>query len=311
VDEAARGPLRLDRLVLLPNDAMRARRCPRAIAALWVWDAALGAVLAWPIVALVRATYGTHPRADAVLWDSGGFALLDLLVRRLPSLSALTSHAAALLLFTLVLGLVPSGAVLVCVGFTTENRRPPSIRSATQAGVVAFLPFAILLATTLALQACIALATVTGASLADEGLQPSLGDALADAVALSVIVIGAVFAAFAGVLEDMARAAVIRFGVGAGEGLRAALRALARRPVVLFWSWAWRGLASVAPIAFGGLLAARLGGRGGTALAVLFAIHQLVVGVRASLRVSWLARAMRAVDAESVASLRPRERAID
>jgi hypothetical protein len=36
--------------------------------------------------------------------------------------------------------------------------------------------------------------------------------------------------------------------------------------------------------------------RGGAALFVLFALHQLMIGVRVALHASWLAKALRAVD---------------
>jgi hypothetical protein len=51
------------------------------------------------------------------------------------------------------------------------------------------------------------------------------------------------------------------------------------------------------PLVFGALLSNRIGGRGGAALVTLFVLHQLVVGARVALRASWMARAMRAVDA--------------
>jgi len=66
--------------------------------------------------------------------------------------------------------------------------------------------------------------------------------------------------------------------------------------VSLWWSWAWRMLASVAPVLTGAAVAERLGGRGGVALVVLFALHQCVVVVHVGLRASWLAKALRAVD---------------
>ena len=56
-------------------------------------------------------------------------------------------------------------------------------------------------------------------------------------------------------------------------------------------------LASLAPIFAAAWVAGRLGGRGGLALLVVFALHQLGVAARVALRTSWLARALRAVDA--------------
>jgi hypothetical protein len=49
-------------------------------------------------------------------------------------------------------------------------------------------------------------------------------------------------------------------------------------------------------MAMGALVAERIGGRGGATLFVLFALHQLVIGVRVAMHASWLAKALRAVD---------------
>jgi len=286
-------------LRLLPNHAMRARRCVAPVAALWAWDAALGAALAWPFVSIVRAAYGAHPHADGVLWDPGALPLLDLLVRRLPALGSLIAHSAVVTIFALALGLLPSAAILVCVGFATRDAKTPGLRRALPLAVAATGPFALLLVITLVLQGTIVAAAATAASLANQGVSPKYGDIWAQTIALVVLAAGLLATAFAGVVEDVARASVVRFGVGAGAALRAALTTVRRAPLTLFWSWAWRALSSLVPVAFGALLAGRVGGRGGTALVVLGVIHQLVIAVRAALRASWLARAMRAVDAGS------------
>jgi hypothetical protein len=290
-------PLRAERLLLLPNHAMRARRCPKAILALWGWEALLGGVLAWPFTAIVRSSYGSHPRADEVLWEPGGLPLLDLLVRRLPALPPLFAHAVTVVLFAMIAGLLPLAALLVGVGFTTPDRKPPSLKTAIQSAIPSVGPFLVLLAATLALQASLLAAVLVGAGLAEEGFERKLGEVGAGALAVVILGLGIGLVAAVGVIEDVARAAIVRFGIGAGEGLRTGLATMAKAPLALLWSWGWRGLASLVPIAFGLLLAGRLGGRGGSALVVLFLLHQLIVAVRAALRVSWLARAMRAVDA--------------
>jgi len=284
-------------LLLLPNHAMRARRCVVPVVALWAWDAALGAALAWPFVSIVRGAYGEHPRGDAVLWDPGSLPLLDLLLRRLPALGSLLAHSAVVTIFALVLGLVPCAAMMVCLAFATRDKKTPRLRRAMPLAAVALGPFALLLFLTLVLQGSIVAATATAASLADQGFSPKYGEVAAQAIALALLAAGVLATAFAGLVQDAARATVIRFRVGAGTALRAALMTVRRAPLTLFWSWTWRSSASMVPVAFGALLAGRVGGRGGVALVALFVIHQLVIAVRAALRASWLARVMRAVDA--------------
>jgi hypothetical protein len=288
---------RREPLLVLPNDAMRARRCPKAIVAVWAWEALFGTALAWPFAAIVQSAYGSHPRADAVLWEPGGLALLDLVVRRQPALGALVAHVATVVLLALVLGLLPSAALFACVGFTTPDRKSPTLRDAFLAAIPAFGPSAVLFATALVFDVSLGAAAWAGAGLADEGFERALGEVAADAIALSLVVACWAVAGVAGVLQEVGRAAVVRFRVGAPEGLRTALRALAMAPTALLWSWGWRMLASVVPVALGGLLAGRIGGRGGSSLIVLLVMHQLIILVRAALRASWFARAMRAVDA--------------
>jgi hypothetical protein len=290
-------PFRAERLFLLPNHAMRARRCAKIIGALWVWEAGLGAALTWPLAAIVHTAYGTHPRGDEVLWEPGGLPLLDLFMRRLPALGSLFAHTATIVLFALVVGLLPLGASLVCIGFTTPDRKPPTLATCIQKAVPAMGPLLLLLALTLAFQASLVIASLTGAGLASQGFQRALGDVEADCFAVLIALVGLAAMALAGIVHDVARAAVVRFGVSGLEGLRVALSTVWGAPARIVWSWAWRSLASLVPVAFGVLLAGRLGGRGGTGLIALFVIHQLIVAVRAALRLSWLARAMRAVDA--------------
>jgi hypothetical protein len=289
---SGREPLRV-----LPNQAMRARRCPKAIAALWAWEAMFGAALAWPFAAIVGSAYGSHPRADGVLWEPGGLALLDLVTRRQSTLGSLVAHVTTLVLLAVVLGLLPASALFACLGFTTPDRKPPTLADALLVAIPAFCPSAVLFATAAVFEVSLGAAAWAGARLASEGFERTLGDVAADGIALSLIVACAAVAAIAGVLQEVGRAAVVRFRVGAREGLHTALRALAMAPTALLWSWAWRALASVAPVAFGGFLAGRLGGRGGSSLAVLLVLHQLIILARTALRASWFARAMRAADA--------------
>jgi hypothetical protein len=98
----------MSELLALPNDAMRARRCSGPILVLWVWEATLGAALAWPFASIVASAYGAHPRADGVLWDAGALPLLDLLTRRMPELGSLVAHAATLTLLATALRASPS-----------------------------------------------------------------------------------------------------------------------------------------------------------------------------------------------------------
>jgi hypothetical protein len=101
-----------------------------------------------------------------------------------------------------------------------------------------------------------------------------------------------------GVLLDLTRAAAVRLGVRALRGLVLGVAAFRHSPVRLWWSWAWRAAAGVAPVIVAAGIANRLGGRGGLALVALALAHQAVAFSRVALHASWLACALRAVDPE-------------
>jgi hypothetical protein len=114
--------------------------------------------------------------------------------------------------------------------------------------------------------------------------ETSLGDANAQRLGVAVVV------------QTRARARALR-------ALAAGARAFASAPLSMWWSWAWRALAALAPVAAVAAVATRIGGRGGALLVLLAALHQGVVLSRVALRLSWLARALRAVDEERALGL--------
>jgi hypothetical protein len=100
-----------------------------------------------------------------------------------------------------------------------------------------------------------------------------------------------------GVVHDLARAAVVRAGVGALRGVVLGARTFGGARVAWWWAWAWRETAGLAVLAAGAAGAGRLGGRGGAALVALALVHQLSVLARVALRASWLAQALRGTSA--------------
>ena len=286
-----------DDLVRLSNDAMRARRRPGAILAVWAYEGALALLIAWPIAAVVRAAYGGHPRGDAPLWTPGGEELLDLLMHAraaVPAVIAITSFVALLSVF---LGLVPAGSLLASIGFATRERRGPSMRQAIARAVRAFSAMALVLIVTLLTEGLILLVGGACMGATTSALTERLGEARADQIGWLLFFLFVLPAVSGGVLRDLSFAAVIRFRLGASGALRVGVKTLRRSVASILWSWAWRALAGLIPVAIGSLVAEKIGGRGGAALFGLAAIHQAVVVVRVALRASWLAKAMRTVDA--------------
>lgn len=283
-------------IVVLPGSSIRARSRPWAVVGVWAWESAISVVGSVPAVALVRAAYGRHPAGDAPLWDPGSLPLLGLLSREANGVRAATTSAAFVLLLASVAGLVPMAALMVSMSRTTRDGRAIGGPRTFEGALRAFRPLALLLAMLWLAQGVV----VAVALLLGEGTQSwasrSLGEALAQRTAIGIGAVLLVPALALGIIHDLARAAVVRFGVGTMSALTAGTRALWRAPIAVGWSWGWRALAAVVPIVAVSLLADRIGGRGGVALVVLAALHQSVILSRVALRASWLAKAMRTVE---------------
>jgi hypothetical protein len=283
-------------VVPLPAASIRARSRPWAVTGVWAWESALSLVGAVPAVALVRATYGRHPQGDAPLWDPGSLPLLGLLSREANGVRAATTSAALVLLLGSVVGLVPMAALMISISTATRGGRSIGGPRAAEGALRAFRPLALLLAVVWVAQGVVvAVALFLGAGT-QSWANRSMGDALAQQMAIGLGAVILIAAVALGLVHDLARAAVVRFGVGTLSALTSGTKALWRAPIAVTWSWIWRALASVVPIVAVSLLADRIGGRGGIALFVLAALHQSVILSRVALRASWLAKAMRTVE---------------
>jgi hypothetical protein len=290
-----------DRLVLLTNAAMTARRRPLAIALLWAYEALVALALAWPFAAFVRSSYGAHPDGDAPLWHPGGLALADLMLRSGSSGNkelgaALSAHTTFALGIGAAVGLLPLAVLVVSIAFTTPDRGHPPLRRVLDRAVGAFPAFfSLLLLMSIVEFAFVALAVGAGATTSGLAMR-SLGDARAQQLGAAVALPIALLALVAGVLHDLARTAVVRFDAGALAALRFALTAMRRTKGRPMWSWTWRALVGLVLIAIASAVSTRLGGRAGFALVALTVIHQLVTLSRVALRASWMAKALRLVD---------------
>lgn len=296
VDDDADSARSRDELVLLTTPAVRARRHPRAIAAMWAWQTLLALLASLPATALAKAAWHGDLGGDAPLWAPGAHALLDWLWHDAHGVRALLSASEIVLALGSVAGLVPMAALMIAMTYATRDRKAAGFARSVAGGLRAFLPMLVLLVVAGLLQALVVGAGALLGYLVEGWAHASLGEARAQQLEGVVLVVFLGMASAVGVIHDLARAAVVRFKV---RGLRAfalGTRTFRLAPVSLWWSWAWRGLASIAPVLAAAAVAGRLGGRGGLGLAFLFVLHQSVVVARVALRASWLARALRAVD---------------
>lgn len=282
-------------LILLTAPSMRARRNPGAIAALWLWQTALALLASLPAAGLAGAAYGRDLQGDAPLWAPGAHALLDWLWHDAHGVRAILGGAEVILVAGSLLGLVPTAALMIEIAYVTRSRPHPGLARSLAGGVRA-LPSMLLLGVLSGLaQAVIAGVGVGLAKLLELWAHGPMGEARAEQIEGTLGLLALGLASGVGVAHDLGRAAIVLFEA---RGLRAfalGMRTLRGEPS-LWWSWAWRASSGLVLVLIGGVVASRLGGRGGLSLLVLALLHQVVVVSRIALRASWLARALRAVD---------------
>ncbi len=286
-----------DDLVLLATESMRARRRPLPISVLWGWQTLMAALVALPTAAAVASFYGSHPSGDAPLWQPGGLPLVDLFLDAGGARRETVVLAAMVFVGTGFADLVPIASLLASIAFVTRDRRAPPIGATLARGAAAFPTFATLFAMASLAEGTLALVAVVASARLSESILSKLGDARADQTAWLVALAIFALTGVVGVLHDLARASAVRFRVKALRAWQLGLNAMVRAPASVFWSWVWRGLAGWVPVAMGALVATRYGGRGGGPLVALFIVHQVILAGRVAFRASWLAAAMRAVDA--------------
>jgi hypothetical protein len=296
-DVPSSAPPSRERLVLLANESMRARRRVGAIAAVYLWHLAAGALLAAPVASVVRVTWSNHPDGDGPLFADGGLELLEMVMRPDRAGAALSSHVALISVVLWVLSVVPLSFLLFAIAHTTVDLRAPRAKQLLPRVVQTVIPMLALLGLATVVSLVLGGLGLWLGSVAMTKLEAWLGEARGDQLGVLVGLALLAPAASVGVVHDLARAAVVRFRVGPLEGARIGAKTFARHPARLLWSWLWRALAALVPALAMAFVAIRLGGRLGIVLLVLFVLHQLVVASRVALRASWLARALRAVDA--------------
>ena len=280
-----------------PNDPIRARRRPLAILGVWAWQSALASLVSWPAASLVRATYGNDPRGDGALWTPGSHALLDFLWREGHGVSAEVRGAAAILVLGAVAGLAPLAALMVAMARAGEAPRAAGHRIAETLRALPAITLLLVVMTTA--QALAVGAGIFAGELAEGWTHTGLGEAHAQELGLALGLPFLVLVIAIGVTHDLARAAVVRGARGGMRALAVGATEFGAAPVSLGWSWAWRALAALAPVIVVGVVAGRLGGQGGIALAIVAILHQGVVLGRVALRASWLAAALRRVPGET------------
>lgn len=289
-----------DALRLLEADEIRARRRPRAIFFVWLWELVCGVLIATPVHAWARAFFGAHPDGDELVFRPSGYWLMSWLDADSTALGVVTRSTLVAIVVASVLGTLVTGALVASLasGHGPEGRAPgaaPALRT----GIASFFPLLGIGVAATALQAMI-LALGAGASSAVAGsLETSSGDARAFQARVAVFLPFIAFVLVVGVVADLARVAIARQAClerpRLQDGGLAALRAARGNLGRAFAAWGWRAALALALVAVGARAGDLTGARDGAALWLLFAVHQAIVLARAALRASWLARALRLV----------------
>jgi len=275
--------------------SVRARSCPWALAATWAWQAAAGLVVAWPAATLVKRAFGGDPRGDAALWDAGGHALLVLLSRESHAISAELTLASVVASLIAIAGLLPMAALMVAMLDRTGRRGGAAVGYAAARAMRALPALGALLLVTALIQAAAVGVAWLLLKVVDLCARETLDESRADWIeALVVAPFAPLLGAFA-IVHDLARAAAIRFRLGAVGAATLAVAAFRRAPWSTIWGWTWRGGASLSLVLASALAAGALGGRPGFALVTLTIGHQATIAARVALRASWLAKALRTV----------------
>jgi hypothetical protein len=279
-----------DRLVLLGNDSILARRRPLAIVLFWAFEAALAAALVWPIASWIAGAYGSHPEGDLPLFRPGGLELFDLLFRA-QVFATLFSHVTIVLMFGVIAGILPLSMLVVSLAYCTPAGAAPPLRRTLARAATAFPTFLALLTFTSLLQSA-----ALGAGFAASSAVGLFSDSWVRVLGMALLGVFVLLACTLGVLHDLARAAAIRCEAGAIRAFRIAWRAFRPRPLAPLWAWTWRTLCSWLLVAMAAAVAQRFGGRAGAALVVLAVLHQIIALSRVALRASWLATCLRITD---------------
>jgi hypothetical protein len=250
-------------------------------------------VVAWPAASVAGEAFGHDPRGDGRLWDPGGLPLLVFLSRDAHAVRGLLNLATIVLVGAAVAGLLPAAALMIAMSDAAGARRRRPISRVWARALRAFPTLAILLVVMTLAESSAAGGAWLGVKLVDLWAHDAVGEARAEALEIAVCLTVLVpLAAVLGMVHDLARAAVVRYRVGAARALFLGVRAFRMTPWSLSWAWAWRAGLAWGVLLPASALADAAGSRSGGALLLLACVHESTIGARAAIRASWLARAL-------------------
>jgi hypothetical protein len=231
---------------------------------------------------------GQRAEGDRVLFEGGGYLLLEVLRRQGPDLMAATRGLIPVFGVGLLLTASSNAALLVAL-----NARGRLELRSWLARALERLPGVVVLgvATTLGQGVLFVGGMLLSAAVPDSMANP-VGSSLLELAAWLVV---ALAAGGLGGVADVAKACLVRSQAGLGSALGQAFSCLSRRPLLTMFGW----LPYAALFGAGVAAAAWLTGAvdvsrpGALRVAAVFVAHQLVILLAVALRAAWFARASR------------------
>lgn len=274
---------------------IRARRRPGLVLGVAGLRLLTGFCLAWPLSSLLAASgAGLRPEGDRLLFEGGGYLLLDVLRLRGTELEAVARGLVPVLGLGLLLTAACNAALLVGLNGRGRLGLRELLARATER-----VPALVVLGVGTALAQ---LLVILGGSLTVAAVPESLAEPVkTTASQLAIWFVFALAAGGVGGFSDLVKASLVRHDSRLGEALSRAWQCLLRRPLRASFGWIPYALAFLAVA----LLAAKLSelidvSRAGSwRVSLVFLVHQLVVVTSVAARSAWYARALRVVATET------------
>ncbi len=267
------------------------RTWTRAVAPLYLWLAVPGLLSALPAGLLVGRLWGQRPGGDRLLWEAGGFGLVET-ARLLGRDVGAVGWALPWLMFGWsLLGVVPEGLALASL-------RPGETGASRWARALGSIPALVMVLGGTLLARLAALALGVAALSAFAPATGGLGDRERDLVRLGVALVGSGLFVLVRLWHDVAAVAVVDQGRRGVDALVTGLEVLHRRLVAATLAWGWRAALGALAVAL-----AVVAGRGlsGAGLVLTVLAHQGALLALAALRASWFDWARRSLPALALA----------
>jgi hypothetical protein len=271
----------------------RARRRPGLVALLYGYRALAGILAALPAAIALGTPTASLPRRQAELFDPGALMLVESLRLSRRALPAVDTAAGAVIAVALLAGVLPLAALLV--GLDREGRLDAGRlagRAAAHAGTLAIVTGLGALAQVLAAGIVLVVGEKVLEVLHLVAPARDVGD-------VTVVALAVAAALVAGVLRDLGAAAAVRGDHGLYLAGARALHAARHAGGRALAAWTWRGALGLGGILLATWVAPSPAGASGAAIALGVVLHQAAIAGAAFAHASWLAAAMRILDAEA------------